>query len=481
MENSVRLNKFIASNGVSSRRKVDELIEQGRVTVNGATIKELGFKIDASKDKIAVDGESVKADTKKIYVMLNKPKGIITSVSDDKHRPTVIDLIKINQKIFPVGRLDYHTSGLLLLTNDGELANKLMSPRSKVYKTYFVQLSKPLEEKHRIKLSEGIKLEGQKTSPAIIKFPKKTDYQSLYISIYEGKNRQVRNMFEHYGYFVRELQRTEYAGLKLNSLREGEWSYLTAEEVATLNSIVKDTPANYPKTAHTGKKPFRKITKKYSPQGDRKDFKKFDRGDGTTEKKLSFNKRRVEERGIELGFRKNQDPELKKDFDGKNAEVRKDFKKFDRKDGRKDSKPGFKKFGGKYDKKDSKLGFKKFEGKYDKKDSKPGFKKFEGKYDKKDSKPGFKKFDSRDDKKDVKRDFKKFDRRDDKKDVKRDFKKFDSRDDRKDVKKDFKKFDRRDDKKDVKRVFKKFDRRDDKKDVKRDFKKEGKASFKKRF
>jgi len=132
MENFIRLNKFIASNGVSSRRKVDELIEQERVTVNGATIKELGFKIDPAKDKIAVDGEAIRADKKKIYVMLNKPKGIITSVSDDKHRATVIDLIKINQKIFPVGRLDYHTSGLLLLTNDGELANKLMSPKSKV-------------------------------------------------------------------------------------------------------------------------------------------------------------------------------------------------------------------------------------------------------------------------------------------------------------------------------------------------------------
>lgn len=237
MVNLIRLNKFIASNGISSRRKIDEMIEQGRVTINGHTIKELGFKIDPDKDKVALDGERIKTDTKKIYIILNKPKEIITSVSDDKHRTTVIDLIKIREKIFPVGRLDYNTTGLLLLTNDGDFANKLMHPKHEIYKTYFVTLSKPLEEKHRIKLIGGIKLEGKKTSPCKIRFMKRDDYTNLYISIHEGRNRQVRNMFEHYGYFVRELHRVEYAGLKLSGLKEGQWRYLNQNEISKLKTL----------------------------------------------------------------------------------------------------------------------------------------------------------------------------------------------------------------------------------------------------
>lgn len=237
MENLIRLNKFIASNGVSSRRKIDELILQGRVTVNGNTIVELGCRIEPDKDKVKVDGELIKSKTKKIYIVMNKPVGIIASVSDEKKRTTVIDLIKINQKIFPVGRLDYNTSGLLLLTNDGELANKLMSPKSKIYKTYYVELSKPLEEKHRIKLTEGIKIEGQLTAPSKIKFPKANDYLRLYISICEGRNKQIHKMFESYGYFVRVLQRFEYAGVKLGGLKEGEWRKMTAAEVTKLKKL----------------------------------------------------------------------------------------------------------------------------------------------------------------------------------------------------------------------------------------------------
>lgn len=234
MDSLVRLNKFIASNGFSSRRKIDEMILQGRVTVNGKTINELGYKINPDNDKVALDGENIRRSTKKIYILLNKPKGIITSVSDEKHRATVIDLIKIREKIFPVGRLDYNTSGLLLLTNDGELANKLMHPVNEIYKTYLVKLSKPLEEKHRLKLTSGIKLEDKKTAPSKIRYVKKNDYENLYISIYEGRNRQVRKMFENYGYFVRELKRVEYAGLKLGNMREGEWKYLNAVETALL-------------------------------------------------------------------------------------------------------------------------------------------------------------------------------------------------------------------------------------------------------
>lgn len=231
-----RLNKYIASNGILSRRKIDELIQQGRVDVNGVTIMELGYKINPAKDKVDVDGQRIKLVTKKIYIMLNKPDSVITSLSDEKHRRTVMDLVKIKDKVFPIGRLDYHTTGLLLLTNDGELANKLMSPKSKIFKTYVVKLSKPLEEKHRLKLTGGIKMEGRKTLPAKIDFISEKDFTRLKISITEGKNRQVRKMFEHYGYFVRELQRTAYSGLKLDKMKSGEWRYLSPGEVELLNS-----------------------------------------------------------------------------------------------------------------------------------------------------------------------------------------------------------------------------------------------------
>jgi 23S rRNA pseudouridine2605 synthase len=236
-DNLLRINKYISSHGITSRRKADELIKQGRVTVNGKTVTDLSFKIDPDNDAVSVDGEAVKKDVKKVYIMLNKPAGVITSVSDEKRRKTVIDLINIKEKIFPVGRLDYNTRGLLLITNDGELAAKLMHPRSEINKTYIVKLSKPLEINHREKLSGGIRLEGRKTSPAKITFPKKNDYSVVSITIHEGRNKQVRKMFEKYGYFVRDLDRVEYAGLKLDKLKEGQWRTLTEKEVNKLNSL----------------------------------------------------------------------------------------------------------------------------------------------------------------------------------------------------------------------------------------------------
>ncbi|MBV6480176.1 MAG: Ribosomal large subunit pseudouridine synthase B [Ignavibacteria bacterium] len=240
MENAVRLNKYISSHGILSRRKIDEYILQGRVTVNNKTVYELGLKVEPEIDKVCVDGEQVRQEIKKIYILLNKPKGVVTTVSDDKKRTTVIDLIGINKKIFPVGRLDYNTGGLLLLTNDGEFANALMKPENKIYKTYFVQLSKPLEERIKKKISAGIMLDGRKTRPAVIKFLYKNDFTRLYISIQEGRNRQIHNMFEKFGYYVRELYRTEYAGLVLGGLKEGHWRYLNAGEVNKLKSIIKN-------------------------------------------------------------------------------------------------------------------------------------------------------------------------------------------------------------------------------------------------
>ena len=403
MENLVRLNKFIASNGISSRRKIDEFIAQGRVTVNGNTVAELGYKINPETDKIQLDGENIRASTKKIYIILNKAAGIITSVSDEKKRTTVIDLLNLNEKVFPVGRLDYNTTGLLLLTNDGELAHKLMHPKGEVYKTYFVKLSKPLEEKHRLKLTEGIKLEGRETAPSRIRYPKKNNnYQDLYISIYEGRNRQVRNMFEHYGYFVRELERVEYAGLKIDNLRSGEWRKLTAEEVTKLHELVKDTPTGNTKRVHYARREDKKDYKKYTEYTDRedkkdfkRDFKKPERKFTKKDSKYGFKDRQIAERDVRLGFKKIDADDDKKD-------VKSDFRKINKIDGKRFEKNDFKKSFGKSDvKKFEKRDFKKSFGKSDdKKFEKRDFKKSFGKsddkkFEKRDSGKNFGKSSSR--------------------------------------------------------------------------------------
>ena len=234
--NLVRINKFIAMHSDIARRTVDEFISQGRVTINGVSITQPGFKVDPSKDKVSVDGEPIKISTKKIYVILNKPVNIISSVSDEKRRKTVVDIINLKERIFPVGRLDFDTTGLILLTNDGDFANKIMHPKYKVNKTYVVQISRPLEERHKIKLMKGIKIEGIRTGPCEITFPKRDDFSTVSITIHEGRNRQVRNMFEHYGYFVRSLHRSSYGPLTVAGLKSGEWRYLTAKEITSLNT-----------------------------------------------------------------------------------------------------------------------------------------------------------------------------------------------------------------------------------------------------
>ncbi len=236
MTDKIRINKFIAENYGISRRKADEYILQGRVTLNNITITEPGHLINSESDKIKVDGETVRINTKKIYLMLNKPARVISTVSDDKHRTTVIDLINIRDKVYPVGRLDYDTTGLLLLTNDGEFANKLMHPKSKIFKTYQVKLSKPLDEKIKVLLEKGTVIDGKKTEPAVINYTNQKDKKFVKISIREGRNRQVRKMFEKFGYFVDKLHRSDYGNLKLGSLKPGEWRKLTPNELENLNN-----------------------------------------------------------------------------------------------------------------------------------------------------------------------------------------------------------------------------------------------------
>jgi 23S rRNA pseudouridine2605 synthase len=241
-DNLVRLNKFIASSGFTARRKADELIETGRVAVNSKVVTSLGTKIDPENDIVRIDGELIKSLSEKkekfIYVLLNKPAGYVTTTSDEKNRPTVLDLVGINRRIYPVGRLDYDTEGALLLTNDGELANKLMHPKYGVYKTYLVKVNKPIDDKSLVRLREGVNIEGRKTGNAKVSIVPNSGGKQLRISIHEGRNRQIRKMLEAVGCYVRKLKRVEYANLDIKGLKEGGWRYLSREEAKKLKDTV---------------------------------------------------------------------------------------------------------------------------------------------------------------------------------------------------------------------------------------------------
>ena len=237
-KDSVRLNKFISTSGYAARRKADELILSGRVSVNSKTVTVPGTKIEPEKDVVKIDGEPVKRSRhdKLIYILLNKPRGYVTTTSDDKNRQTVLDLVRVKQRIYPVGRLDYNSQGLLLLTNDGELANKLMHPRFRVFKTYSVKLNKPVDEISLKRLKNGVMIDGRKTAEAKVSVIPKTGNKQIRISIHEGRNRQVRRMLEAVGLFIRKLNRVEYAGLKDKALKQGQWKYLSNKEVRILKN-----------------------------------------------------------------------------------------------------------------------------------------------------------------------------------------------------------------------------------------------------
>lgn len=234
-----RLQKYLANAGVASRRACEKYIEEGRVKVNGEVVKELGTKVDSLKDKVEFDNKLVKIKTSSVYIMLNKPEGYVTTVKDDRNRPTVIDLLKgVKERVFPIGRLDFETEGLLLLTNDGNVAYRLTHPKYKVYKTYEALVGgKPNEEKLE-KLKKGIMLEDGMTAPAILKVVKKfSDKTLIEIKIREGRNRQVRRMFKAINHPVLKLKRTEQGILSLNSLEKGKYRYLTREEINYLKKI----------------------------------------------------------------------------------------------------------------------------------------------------------------------------------------------------------------------------------------------------
>ena len=236
-----RLQKIISKAGAASRREAERLILAGRVTLNGRVVTELGTQADGEQDVIAIDGASISAPKQKLYFLLNKPKRCISAVKDDRGRRTVIDLLpEVEEYIYPVGRLDYDTEGLLLLTNDGELMNGLLHPRYEIEKTYIAKAQGMVTGEDIKKLCRGILLEDGMTAPARAKLLERADNGSwcrVQLAIQEGRNRQVRRMLQALGHRVQELKRVAFAGLTLEGVPRGGYRSLTGEEVARLKKI----------------------------------------------------------------------------------------------------------------------------------------------------------------------------------------------------------------------------------------------------
>ncbi len=234
----MRLNKYIASAGICSRRKADELISNGNVKINGAVVTQMGVSV-GENDRVEVNGKLLDSEGRKVYVAVNKPLGYITSMEDEKGRATVAELVgDIAERIFPVGRLDYNTTGLLIMTNDGELANRILHPRHEVYKTYVARVSGIISDARIARLRKGVYIGGFITSPAKVKLIKQFPRSAVVeIKIREGKNRQVRKMFAAVGNKVQELQRTEIGDIKLGRLMEGHYRKLTKEEIEYLRHL----------------------------------------------------------------------------------------------------------------------------------------------------------------------------------------------------------------------------------------------------
>ena len=233
-----RLQKFMASCGIASRRKCDELILSGKVKVNGVIVKELGVKVNGNIDKIEYDGKVIKPEEKKVYIILNKPEGYITSVKDEKNRKTVLDIVKVKERIYPIGRLDYDSSGLLLLTNDGDIYNKIIHPRVEITKKYIAVVKGEFKKQELEKFKNGVDIGGYITAKAEIKVLKyEDDKTTVEIGIHEGKNRQIRKMCAALNHNVLALKRISIGKIKLGNLKRGEYRALTKEELNYINSL----------------------------------------------------------------------------------------------------------------------------------------------------------------------------------------------------------------------------------------------------
>lgn len=233
----MRINKYIAASGIASRRKADELIAEGKVKVNGAVLKQPGYDV-VEGDKVQVDGHLITASEELVYYMLNKPVGYVTTTADEHDRLTVLDLMSdVTARVYPVGRLDYDSAGLLIMTNDGELSNHIAHPKNKVWKTYMAEVAGQLNLDKIRELQRGVLVDGRMTAKAKVKLLKqKGDMSLVEVQIYEGRNRQVRKMFEAVSCKVTFLQRTQVGELKLGRLHEGDYRKLTREEIEYLKN-----------------------------------------------------------------------------------------------------------------------------------------------------------------------------------------------------------------------------------------------------
>ena len=252
MDSGIRLQKILSAAGRASRRAAESLIEAGRVTVNGETVTALGSRADPGRDDIRLDGRRVGLPSVRRYLLLNKPRGYVTTRSDPQHRKTVLDLIpNVADYVYPVGRLDYDSEGLLLLTNDGDLAARLTHPRHGVPRVYEATVRGVPSEARLRRLAAGVPVDGQRAAPAGVRllanrFARRTDESRVRIVLREGRNRQVRRMLEAIGHPVRRLRRVEMGPLRLGRLRPGAVRELLVSEVAALQRAARQTPARRP-------------------------------------------------------------------------------------------------------------------------------------------------------------------------------------------------------------------------------------------
>jgi 23S rRNA pseudouridine2605 synthase len=235
-----RLQKILARAGVASRRKAETLMLEGRVTVNGQTIVELGAKADFARDHIKVDGKLLHPPKRMVYLALHKPKGVVTTASDPEGRPTVMEFLKgVKERVFPVGRLDYAAEGLLLMTNDGEFANRITSAASHLPKTYLVKVNGLLTSDQEERFRAGIPLHGRRTAPAGLRLVRRAENPWYEVRLTQGRHHQIRDMFKHFGRLVEKIKRVKIGFLELGALEPGRHRPLTPAEVARFRRILK--------------------------------------------------------------------------------------------------------------------------------------------------------------------------------------------------------------------------------------------------
>jgi 23S rRNA pseudouridine2605 synthase len=231
-----RLQKYMARCGAASRRKSEEMISAGRVTVNGQTVSELGCKVNEG-DNVMLDGKQLKPESRKVYIALNKPVGYLSTVKDERGRKTLLDLVDVPERIYPIGRLDYDTSGLILLTNDGEIYNKVIHPREEKNKVYIALVQGILTKEEIDSFEKGMEIDGYLTAPSEIKTRSiLVKNAQIEITIHEGRNRQIRKMCEKIGHPVITLKRISIGKIEIGDLPSGKWRYLTEKEVEQLNN-----------------------------------------------------------------------------------------------------------------------------------------------------------------------------------------------------------------------------------------------------